>query len=65
MRALSCTPAGDRRHVGLTLERSWCGSVTRCVEATTPDGGEAVLKLWSRWSRGAEELAALRAWDGR
>jgi streptomycin 6-kinase len=36
-----------------------------CVEATTAEGGEAVLKLSSPWARGADELSALRAWDGR
>lgn len=41
------------------------GSLACCVEATTADGGEAVLKLSSPWARCADELSALRAWDGR
>lgn len=40
------------------------GGLACCVEATTADGGEAVLKLWPPWARGADELSALRAWGG-
>jgi streptomycin 6-kinase len=41
------------------------GGLLACtVEATTRDGGEAVLKLASPWGRGADEAAALRTWAG-
>lgn len=51
---------------GLTLGEELQGaSFPGCVEATTADGGEAVLKLRSSWERGAAELSALRAWGGR
>ena len=40
------------------------GGLLACVvEATTADGGEAVLKLPSPWARGEDEVRALRAWD--
>ena len=51
---------------GLTLgEELPGGPLACCVQATTAEGDEAVLKLSSPWARGADELAALRAWDGR
>ncbi|MGZ8688155.1 MAG: aminoglycoside phosphotransferase family protein [Gaiellaceae bacterium] len=40
------------------------GPFARCLEAITADGGEAVLKVWSPPARGADELCALRAWNG-
>jgi streptomycin 6-kinase len=42
------------------------GGVLSCVrEATTADGERAVLKVGPPWPRGRDEIAALRAWDGR
>ena len=41
------------------------GGLLACVvEATTADGGEAVLKLPSPWACGGDEVRALRAWAG-
>ena len=51
---------------GLTLGEELPGGLLACyVEVRTAEGGEAVLKLSSPWARGAGELSALRAWDGR
>jgi streptomycin 6-kinase len=40
------------------------GSLAWTCEAWTEDGSEAVLKLGPPWPRVADEIAALRAWDG-
>jgi streptomycin 6-kinase len=51
---------------GLELGPEIPGGLLACVvEATTSEGREAVLKLPSPWGRGADELKALRAWEGR
>ena len=51
---------------GLELGPELPGGLLACVvEATTAEGGEAVLKLPSPWARGADEVEALRAWAGR
>jgi streptomycin 6-kinase len=51
---------------GLEVGTEIPGGLLACVvEATTADGREAVLKLPSRWARGADEVRALRAWGGR
>jgi len=51
---------------GLELGPELPGGLLACVvAATTADGKDAVLKLPSPWARGADEVRALRWWEGR
>ncbi len=69
MRQIAALPARLQAIVdawGLTLgEELPGGRPGRCIAATTTEGREAVLKVFSPPARGPRELGALRAWDGR
>jgi streptomycin 6-kinase len=69
MREIAALPARLQAIVdtwGLTLgEELPGGRLGRCITATTTEGREGVLKVFSPPTRGARELGALRAWDGR